>query len=668
MDLLEAVGVEAEVDPIPAPAPDQVPAPAFPEPVVAPAPVQAEETEYNFSLFSFSALNMDIPHRDLATTRAAELVLNELQKQLKDPQTPIKLVIQALIPVFGIRWDSRVIHRVGAGRLRHILWSLRNSALPVAEYNRVKELWVSAEANDTSFPHTWGDWQAIIERFNLDDEMQLSEWIAVIDTCVKQGWKTPAILAKVDATTFSGMASLHKWNPCTFQLWKASVILFANTSEGEVLALKGASADAELLISKLKIAYKAERAVSRDLSNAVSKLRLPVSFSSLGPAAKLAKLRKANVNNFKIRRFFRVKAQKNALTGVRFCFGSFTSAIRCYYNFCELRETPPFPVKAISVIEWSSIFNPGATFNNYVNYLKKACFYLDQPIDWATPAVSNIIKGLRLAGKAKLRFPNFIDSSLVVAIMKHEGKSEFAQLAFLSFLFALRVPSEALTLERAYKRDELSDFLPIKGRALIGLRGPEGQERLIIRLARRKNLPQGCIMARPCFCELSSEIAHQLCPVHFFWPLVTQRVRSGEKLFPSYSATKANNALKAILTKLNVTHANKYSSHGFRRGAANELKATGSQWSTIATIGGWKSLAFKGYVDLTTEVDRDMAKLLIETDQLDSETELEVRLWVQGPGVFLLGRTLGVRALQLFRVEYSVSLLFCLSFLRETSI
>ena len=109
------------------------------------------------------------------------------------------------------------------------------------------------------------------------------------------------------------------------------------------------------------------------------------------------------------------------------------------------------------------------------------------------------------------------------------------------------------------------------------------------------------------------------------------RVRTGEKLFPSYYATKTNNTLKAVLKKLDVPHAGKYSSHGFRRGAANELRATGSPWSVIATVGGWKSLAFRGYVDLTQEVDRDMAKLLIETEQLDSEPELEVRLWAQGP-------------------------------------
>ena len=274
--------------------------------------------------------------------------------------------------------------------------------------------------------------------------------------------------------------------------------------------------------------------------------------------------------------------------------------MRCYFSFCELRGNPPFPARVAIVVEWSSLFNPGGPFRNYVNYLKKACFFLDQPVRWITPAVTNLVKGLKLAGKAKLRFPNFIDSSLTVKIINRESrKSEFAQLAYVSFLFALRVPSEALTLVRSYKSDDITQFLPQAERALIGLKGLPGEEKLVLRFNRRKNLPQGCIMTRPCFCQLSTTVAHQLCPVHFSWPLIRARVKSGAKLFPNYYDTKSNNTIKAVLAKLGIANAHRYSSHGFRRGAANELKSKGSQWPTVATLGEWRSLAFTGYVYLT---------------------------------------------------------------------
>ena len=218
-------------------------------------------------------------------------------------------------------------------------------------------------------------------------------------------------------------------------------------------------------------------------------------------------------------------------------------------------------------------------------------------------------------------------------ILKHETpSSEFAQIAYISFLFALRIPSETLQLIRAYKGGDLDRFSPQAERALTGLNGPKGHERLIIRFTRRKNLPQGCIVAMPCFCKLAERAAHQLCPVHFFWPLITCRVRPGAKLFSNYYDTKVNNTLKAVLRKLKIPNAERYSSHGFRRGAANELKTRGSQWSAILSLGEWRSLAFLGYVDLTPELDRDTSKLLLETDD-DVESDLggEVGLWARCP-------------------------------------
>ena len=78
------------------------------------------------------------------------------------------------------------------------------------------------------------------------------------------------------------------------------------------------------------------------------------------------------------------------------------------------------------------------------------------------------------------------------------------------------------------------------------------------------------------------------------------------------------------MAKLSIPYARSYSPHGFRRGAAQELKENGSQWPTVMGAGCWRSLAFRGYVDAALDVERDTSKLLIETDILSDE-ELEVR-------------------------------------------
>lgn len=43
------------------------------------------------------------------------------------------------------------------------------------------------------------------------------------------------------------------------------------------------------------------------------------------------------------------------------------------------------------------------------------------------------------------------------------------------------------------------------------------------------------------------------------------------------------------------------------------MKEKGPHRSVVDGVGAWRSLAFKGYVDTTLDVERDMTKLLIET-------------------------------------------------------
>ena len=113
-------------------------------------------------------------------------------------------------------------------------------------------------------------------------------------------------------------------------------------------------------------------------------------------------------------------------------------------------------------------------------------------------------------------------------------------------------------------------------------------------------------------------------PSSFCWTLVFHRVRSGERLFPTFYGTKVNNVAKAFLQKLRADRSSRYIPHGFRRGAASGLKTRGSQCSTVSTIGEWRSLSFLGYVDLADELDRDMPKLPSETDELESDLTEDV--------------------------------------------
>ena len=55
----------------------------------------------------------------------------------------------------------------------------------------------TASVTETEFPAEWAQWRETTERFNLDGEFKLSEWIDVIDTFAKLGRGSPPNLALI---------------------------------------------------------------------------------------------------------------------------------------------------------------------------------------------------------------------------------------------------------------------------------------------------------------------------------------------------------------------------------------------------------------------------------------------------------------------------------------
>ena len=150
---------------------------------------------------------MHIPQRDIATAEAAKLALSSLQKVLPDTTSPEKLIRNALIPVFGIRRDALAFRRVTMDRLGRVLCSLRNSKLDSETYRGISPPRTTASETETESPQAWADWRAAIERFNLDDEFKLTEWIEAIDTFKKLGWGSPSKMALVSATQLRKVTS-----------------------------------------------------------------------------------------------------------------------------------------------------------------------------------------------------------------------------------------------------------------------------------------------------------------------------------------------------------------------------------------------------------------------------------------------------------------------------
>ena len=276
------------------------------------------------------------------------------------------------------------------------------------------------------------------------------------------------------------------------------------------------------------------------------------------------------------------------------------------------------------MLEWGAAFPDTVPFANYISHMQNVCCFIGSPVTWLTPAVRDVARGLKKCQDDSFRFPNFIRSSLLLRIIQQETAAiEFPQSCWMSFLLALRTPSENLKLTRPYRGDEISAFSPQREKSLIGMRTAPDGGFLVAKLKWRKNLACGCILRRPCFCFGDRASARACCPAHVMWPAIRARVPSGSPLFTAFNQRNFDRIIRAVFTRLGVTDATRYSSHGFRRGTAQELKETGSPWTAVATAGLWRSPAFRGYVDMTADVEQGIRKLVPIDSDSDTGPEAE---------------------------------------------
>ena len=76
---------------------------------------------------------------------------------------------------------------------------------------------------------------------------------------------------------------------------------------------------------------------------------------------------------------------------------------------------------------------------------------------WLTPEVRLVARGLRNSQDRSIAFPNFIITSDVMRIILDQGwQSNMGMIAYLSYLFSLRVPSETLQLTIATPSENYS--------------------------------------------------------------------------------------------------------------------------------------------------------------------------------------------------------------------
>ena len=232
--------------------------------------------------------------------------------------------------------------------------------------------------------------------------------------------------------------------------------------------------------------------------------------------------------------------------------------------------------------------------------LKKARYLLGLDTKWDTPSIQTIAAGLGNSQDRRFAFPNFFFfPNGLLRLLCHEGpESQFFQLGFLSYLFSLRAPSEALALGRAFYDGPLTEFVPQTDKALAGIRRRSVRDVLVLKFSFRGGYSRGCVLFRPCLCEENHDRDRTLCPAHSIWPLIRAMVNAGDLLFPDFSPCDLNRTFKTAMAKMGYP---------------------GSTLALITKSGTWARSGYKAYMGLQADFAINISRLVL--DALGSGSE-----------------------------------------------
>ena len=247
--------------------------------------------------------------------------------------------------------------------------------------------------------------------------------------------------------------------------------------------------------------------------------------------------------------------------------GSFMSGVKCWAAFARAvlgthgREFPP---TAGALVAWSRCFRHPDTFGNYVAHVRLGCHLLGvDDTACSDPSVKRAKKAVRKRLAFVKRQRMFIGHAFVhriVTMTTDASDRIYAMLFLATYVFLLRLPSEALPMARVgvgYVHGQ------VRQQSVLSLE----DGRLCLRLARRKNLPSGSKMYRECWCDKHPET----CPVHVLWKFFAA-LEPGARPFMHISASKALMRLRAFMGRLGEADACKYRTHDLRRGHTRDMQ------------------------------------------------------------------------------------------------
>ena len=468
---------------------------------------------------------------DSPAKTAIDLIVDQINRALSDIPTPIPRIHGLMKSFTAFEWSRSLVEQVGVHKLNLLLARLRHSTVDRLLYREtVGCIRAPLIARQNDIPLKFRQWQNIIGRFSLHRHGGGLGWPTTFRTLASQGVNNPAGLLRLNHDQIQRIFPPSMCGPIVL-LWQAARSLGqsvgANTTQLQLMA------EPSRLVGAIRAGSVEGTPLAHAREACKRSLGLHESFEQLAPAAKARALTRVTADSSALSRFLDVSAQLNVLQLVRSSLPSVAAGVQNYINFCTLLQTPPFPPTATGILRWSAIFSAGRAFGMYVRHVEKACILLGLGVDWRSAAVQAAINGLAHAPRVRSRFSNILTFADLNRFITHETlQSDFGKLGFMSFLFLLRLQSEALPMRRAYPSDPLLPNAPPSGKSVIGLLSIRGEERLVLKLSSRKCTAEASVLMRPCFCASGGLFPRSLCPVHILWESILRTTSPGDLLFP----------------------------------------------------------------------------------------------------------------------------------------
>ena len=115
---------------------------------------------------------------------------------------------------------------------------------------------------------------------------------------------------------------------------------------------------------------------------------------------------------------------------------------------------------------------------------------------------------------------------------------------------------------------------------------------LFLKLAQRKNKPDGSLLRRECWCN----DCKFTCAIHVLW-VYFEKLDLGCRLFFGITPACALGPVREMLLTLNIVDAIMYRTHDLRSGRAADIQQNGGTIREILTAGEWKPGSHLAYLD-----------------------------------------------------------------------